>query len=70
MGVSIMYQEFNLLPKEPLPITFFLPEPGKMGVIDMNQMNLNAHAVLKEMGVESSSNPALVSSLPGPTTTG
>ncbi len=65
MGVSIMYQEFNLLPERTVAQNIFLGrEPSKFGVININQMNSNAEAVLKEMGVDTLIDPtALVSSL-------
>ena len=65
MGVSIMYQEFNLLPERTVAQNIFLGrEPSKLGVLDINQMNLDAKAVLKEMRVDKLIEPiAMVSSL-------
>lgn len=65
MGVSIMYQEFNLLPERTVAHNiFFGREPSRLGVIDLERMNLNSNAVLKEMGVDKLIEPtALVSSL-------
>jgi ribose transport system ATP-binding protein len=64
-GVSIIYQEFNLLPERTVAQNIFLGrEPARMGVIDMPQLNKNTEAVLKEMGVEKMISPtAQVSSL-------
>ena len=65
MGVSIMYQDFNLLPERTVAQNIFLGrEPSKFGVININQMTIDAEAVLKEMGVDNLIDPtALVSSL-------
>lgn len=64
-GVSIIYQEFNLLPERTVAHNIFLGrEPSKFGVVDVRQMNKQAEAVLKEIGVEKMISPtALASSL-------
>ena len=64
-GVSIIYQEFNLLPDRTVAHNIFLGrEPSKFGVIDVRQMNKQAEEVLKEIGVEKMISPtALASSL-------
>jgi len=64
-GISIIYQEFNLLPERTVAQNiFFGREPSKLGVIDVRQMNKNAEAVLNEIGVGSMITPTvLVSSL-------
>lgn len=52
-GVSIIYQEFNLLPDRTVAQNIFLGrEPSKMGLIDSRRMNNMAEEVLKEIGVE------------------
>lgn len=64
-GVSIIYQEFNLLPERTVAQNIFLGrEPARVGVIDMPQLNKNTEDMLKEMGVEKMILPtAQVSSL-------
>ncbi len=64
-GVSIIYQEFNLLPDRTVAHNIFLGrEPSKFGVIDVRKMNKQAEEVLKEIGVEKMISPtALASSL-------
>jgi ABC-type sugar transport system ATPase subunit len=64
-GISIIYQEFNLLPERTVAHNIFLGrEPSRLGVIDMANMNDQAKAVLKEIGVEQMISPtAVVSSL-------
>src|SRR5512143_669618 len=64
-GISIIYQEFNLLPERTVAHNIFLGrEPSKLGVIDVGRMNEQARIVLKEIGVESMIAPtAVVSSL-------
>jgi ABC-type sugar transport system ATPase subunit len=57
-GISIIYQEFNLLPERTVANNIFLGrEPTKLGVIDIRQMNMNAENVLKEIGVEEMISP-------------
>lgn len=64
-GVSIIYQEFNLLPERTVAQNIFLGrEPGKMGVMDVRAINKNAEQVLKSLGAEQIISPtALCSSL-------
>src|SRR5512135_206077 len=64
-GISIIYQEFNLLPERTVAHNIFLGrEPSKLGVIDMPKMNQQAREVLTEIGVENMISPtAVVSSL-------
>jgi len=58
-GVSIIYQEFNLLPERTVAQNIFLGrEPLKNGFIDINQLNKNAFNVLKKIGVEKLVDPA------------
>ncbi len=65
MGISIIYQEFNLLPERTVAQNIFLGrEPAKIGIVNLRQLNKQAHAVLKEIGVDSMISPtALASSL-------
>jgi ribose transport system ATP-binding protein len=64
-GISIIYQEFNLLPERTVAHNIFLGrEPSKFGAMDIRQMNKKAGEVLKEIGVEKMISPtALASSL-------
>ena len=64
-GISIIYQEFNLLPERTVAHNIFLGrEPSKFGTMDIRQMNKQARELLKEIGVEKMISPtALVSSL-------
>jgi ribose transport system ATP-binding protein len=64
-GVSIIYQEFNLLPERTVAHNIFLGrEPSSVGTLDIRQMNKQATKVLKELGVEKLISPTtLVSSL-------
>jgi len=49
-GVSIIYQEFNLLPDRTVAQNIFLGrEPGKFGSLDVAELNMNAVHVLKEV---------------------
>ncbi len=60
-GISIIYQEFNLLPERTVAHNIFLGrEPAKFGVIDITKMNQQAEAVLKEIGVEKMFPPTAV----------
>ena len=62
-GISIIYQEFNLLPERTVAHNIFLGrEPSKLGVIDVARMNEQARAVLKEIGVERMISPTAVAS--------
>ena len=64
-GVSIIYQEFNLLPERTVAHNIFLArESSRLGTLDIRKMNKRAVEVLKELGVEKLISPtALVSSL-------
>lgn len=64
-GISIIYQEFNLLPERSVAQNIFLGrEPSRFGIIDRRQLNRDTEAVLKELGVDKMIAPgALVSSL-------
>jgi len=64
-GVSIIYQEFNLLPERTVAHNIFLGrEPSNLGALDTRRMNKQAIVVLKELGVEKMISPtAQVSSL-------
>jgi len=64
-GISIIYQEFNLLPERTVAHNIFLGrEPSNFGALDIRQMNKQASEVLKEIGVEGMISPtALASSL-------
>jgi ribose transport system ATP-binding protein len=65
MGISIIYQEFNLLPERTVAQNIFLGrEPSQFGVVNVRQLNKQAKSLLKEIGVESMISPtALASSL-------
>ena len=64
-GISIIYQEFNLLPERTVAHNIFLGrEPAKLGMVDIRQLNKRAEEMLKEIGVEKLISPtALVSTL-------
>ena len=64
-GVSIIYQEFNLLPERSVAHNIFLGrESAKLGTLDIRKMNKEAVEVLKDLGVEKMISPtSLVSSL-------
>jgi len=65
MGISIIYQEFNLLPERTVAQNIYLGrEPSKFGVINLRQLNKQTEEVLKELGVDKIISPtSLVSSL-------
>jgi len=65
MGITIIYQEFNLLPERTVAHNIFLGrEPSTFGIVDVGKMNKQAEDVLKEIGVEKMISPtSLVSSL-------
>ena len=65
MGISIIYQEFNLLPERTVAQNIFLGrEPSRLGVVNVRQLNNQARSVLKEIGVDEMISPtALTSSL-------
>jgi ABC-type sugar transport system ATPase subunit len=57
-GISIIYQEFNLLPERTVAHNIFLGrEPSKLGVLDIQQMNKQAGEILKDIGVEKMISP-------------
>lgn len=64
-GITIIYQEFNLLPDRTVAQNIFLGrEPSKFGVVDVRKLNKQAEYVLKEIGVEKMISPtAMASSL-------
>jgi ABC-type sugar transport system ATPase subunit len=64
-GISIIYQEFNLLPERTVAHNIFLGrEPSNLGTLDIREMNKQAVELLKELGVEKMISPtALVSTL-------
>jgi len=52
-GVSIIYQEFNLLPERTVAQNIFLGrEPRKYGALDVRGLKNNAAVVLKELGAD------------------
>ena len=60
-GISIMYQEFNLLPDRTVAHNIFIGrEPSRLGVIDVRRMNAQATAVLQELGVNKMISPTAV----------
>ncbi len=65
MGISIIYQEFNLLPERTVAQNIYLGrEPSKYGVVNLRQLNQQTEDVLKELGVENMISPtSMVSSL-------
>ncbi len=65
MGISIIYQEFNLLPERTVAQNIFLGrEPSKFGVVNVRQLNKQARSVLKEIGVDTMISPTtLINSL-------
>jgi ABC-type sugar transport system ATPase subunit len=57
-GISIIYQEFNLLPERTVAQNIFLGrEPSSFGTLDSRKMNKQAVEVLKELGVEKMISP-------------
>ncbi len=64
-GISIIYQEFNLLPERTVAYNIFLGrESAKAGVLDIRKMNKDAGELLKEIGIDEIISPtAVVSSL-------
>jgi ribose transport system ATP-binding protein len=64
-GISIIYQEFNLLPERTVAHNIFLArETSNFGTLNIPKMNKEAVEVLKELGVGKMISPtALVSSL-------
>lgn len=63
MGISIIYQEFNLLPERTVAQNIFLGrEPSLFGVINLRQLNKHAMSVLKDIGIESMISPTTITS--------
>jgi len=64
-GVSIIYQDFNLLPERSVAHNIFLGrESSRLGTLDIRNMNKEAVEVLRDLGVEKMISPtSLVSSL-------
>lgn len=63
MGISIIYQEFNLLPERTVAQNIFLGrEPSRFGVVNVRQLNKQARAVLKEIGVDEMISPTALAS--------
>lgn len=65
-GISIIYQEFNLLPERTVAQNIFLGrEPTRYGLIDQRQLNQMTYDVLAQIGAENTIQPTqLVSTLP------
>ncbi len=66
MGISIIHQEFNLLPERTVAHNiFFGREPTRYGLIDQRKLNDMTFDVLKQIGEEDSIQPTqLVRTLP------
>lgn len=63
MGISIIYQEFNLLLERTVAQNIFLGrEPSSLGVVNLRQLNKQAEAILKDIGVESMISPTAITS--------
>ncbi len=63
MGISIIYQEFNLLPERTVAQNIFLGrEPSTFGVVNVRQLNKQARSVLKEIGVDTMISPTTLTS--------
>lgn len=57
-GVSIIYQEFNLLPERTVAQNIFLGrEPGKFGALNNRELNKAAVEVLKKVGADKMISP-------------
>jgi ribose transport system ATP-binding protein len=60
-GISIIYQEFNLLPERTVAHNIFLGrEPAKFGFIDIRKMNDDAKELLKEIGADKIISPTMI----------
>lgn len=60
-GISIIYQEFNLLPERTVAYNIFLGrEPAKAGIVDIRKMNKAARDLLKEIGIDKLISPTAV----------
>ncbi|MFN2305168.1 MAG: sugar ABC transporter ATP-binding protein [Anaerolineales bacterium] len=63
MGISIIYQEFNLLPERTVAQNIFLGrEPTKFGFINTRRLNRMANQVLEEIGVAEMVSPTAMAS--------
>ena len=63
MGISIIYQEFNLLPERTVAQNIFLGrEPTKFGIINTRRLNRMANQVLQEIGVADMVKPTTMAS--------
>lgn len=63
MGISIIYQEFNLLPERTVAQNIFLGrEPSLLGVVNLRQLNKQAMSVLKDIGIDSMVSPTAITS--------
>lgn len=52
-GISIIYQEFNLLPDRTVAQNIFVGrEPVRFGLVDQNEMNRRTAELLRQLGVE------------------
>lgn len=57
-GISIIYQEFNLLPERTVAQNIFLGrEPTRYGLIDFNQLKKRTVEVLRQLGAETIISP-------------
>jgi ABC-type sugar transport system ATPase subunit len=57
-GISIIYQEFNLLPERTVAQNIFLGrEPSRFGIIDNSNLNRKAEKVLRDLGADSMFSP-------------
>jgi ribose transport system ATP-binding protein len=62
-GISIIYQEFNLLPERTVAQNIFLGrEPSKFGALNVAELNRKAIAVLKEIGADKFISPTAMCS--------
>lgn len=62
-GISIIYQEFNLLPERTVAQNIFLGrEPSRFGVVNVRQLNWRARGVLKDIGVDTMISPSAITS--------
>lgn len=52
LGVSVIYQEFNLVPQLSVAENIFLGNEGILGVVDWKGMKKRANEILSELGVD------------------
>jgi ABC-type sugar transport system ATPase subunit len=59
IGVSVVYQEFNILPELPVAENIFMGDQprGRLQLIDMGTRNRKANELLKRLGAEDTINP-------------